>query len=211
MPFIKVPNGSIFYKDSPASDPPSSKATLILHHGLGSTHSYHQPVVSALTAAPYNFRCVSYDAISCGISSLSDGPQSIETVAEDVIAVMDGLRIPKAVFVGHSFAGIVAAHLAVTKSDRIMASVMLGPVLPSENVASTFEARVRTIEESESFEERVLSRNLLMHFSRGYGGHGGNDTYRCNWLEIHGASTCFHKATVAVTESKRSTLSYLSH
>ena len=148
MPFLKIPSGSVFYKDSPASEPSSSTATLVLHHGLGSTHNYHQSIVPALTAAPYNFRCITYDAISCGISSLSEGPQSIETVAEDVIAVMDNLRVQKAVFVGHSFAAIVAAHLAATNSDRIIAAVMLGPVLPSGDVAKVFEGRIQTIKES---------------------------------------------------------------
>jgi len=162
MPFLSIPSGRIFYKATQASSPNSSKATLILHHGLGSTHTYHQAIVPALTAAPYNFRCITYDAISCGLSDLAKGPQSIETVSQDVIDVLDALKIEKAVFVGHSFAGIVAAHLAATTKDRILAAVMLGPVLPSEDVAKLFEARVKTIEESERQPEMSARQDICL-------------------------------------------------
>ena len=148
MPFLSIPSGQVFYKDTPAADPSSSKATLLLHHGLGSTHNYYQSIVPALTSQPNNLRCISYDCISCGLSSLATDGQSIETVAKDAIDVLDALKVEKAVFVGHSFAGIVAAHLGATKPDRVLASVMLGPVLPNGDVAKLFEARVKTVEES---------------------------------------------------------------
>ena len=149
MPFLEIPSGRVFYKDSPASDPSSSKATLVLQHGLGSTHNWYQSIVPALTAAPYNYRCVAYDAIGSGISSSPEGAQTIETVAEDVIAVMDNLKIQKAVFAGHSFGGIVAAHLAIIKADRIVAAIMLGPVLPGgDEFTKAFETRIQTVKES---------------------------------------------------------------
>lgn len=148
MPFLSIPSGQVFYKDTPAADPSSSKATLLLHHGLGSTHNYYQSIVPALTSQLNNFRCISYDCISCGLSGLATEDQSIETVAKDAIDVLDALKVEKAVFVGHSFAGVVAAHLGATKPDRVLASVMLGPVLPSGDVAKVFEARVKTVEES---------------------------------------------------------------
>ncbi|CAF9905143.1 MAG: hypothetical protein HETSPECPRED_004891 [Heterodermia speciosa] len=147
MPLISIPSGRTFYKDTPASDPSSSRGTLLLHHGLGSTHTYYQSIVPALTSPSYNFRCITYDCISCGLSSIATEAQSIESVAKDAIDLLDALKIEKAVFVGHSFAGVVAAHLAATKSDRIQATVMLGPVLPSGDVAKVFEARIKTIEE----------------------------------------------------------------
>ena len=148
MPFVEIPSGRVFYKDNAASDPSACAATLLLHHGLGSTHSYHQSIVPALTSAPYNYRCITYDCISSGLSDLATEPQSIDTVAKDAVDVLDALKIGKAVFVGHSFAGIVAPLLAATKPDRILAAVMLGPVLPSGDVMKIFEARVIAIEES---------------------------------------------------------------
>ncbi|KAL8782567.1 MAG: hypothetical protein Q9195_009625 [Heterodermia aff. obscurata] len=87
-------------------------------------------------------------SLFCGLSSIATEDQSIESVAKDAIDLLDALKIEKAVFVGHSFAGVVAAHLAATSADRIQATVMLGPVLPSGDVAKLFEARIKIIEES---------------------------------------------------------------
>lgn len=162
MPFLSIPSGRIFYKATQAVSPNSSNATLLLHHGLGSTHNYHQVIAPALAAAPYNLHCITYDAISCGLSDLAKGSQSIETVAQDAIDVLDALKIEKAIFVGHSFAGVVAAQLAATAKKRISAAVMLGPVLPSEDVAKVFEARVKTIEESEQSPQNLALQNLCL-------------------------------------------------
>lgn len=148
MPYLTIPSGRIFYRDTLPSFPRQNNITLLLHHGLGSTHNYHQTIVPALVSEPYNFRCITYDAISCGLSDLAKSAQSIETVAQDAIDVLDALKVEKVVFVGHSFAGIVAPHLAAMRPDRIVAAVLLGPVLPSGEVEKLFEARVQSIEES---------------------------------------------------------------
>lgn len=42
--------------------------------------------------------------------------------------------------------GIVAAHLAATKSDRILASIWIGPVYPGQNLAGVFDARIQLVE-----------------------------------------------------------------
>ena len=168
MPSISIPSGRIFYKDTPASDPSSTRATLLLHHGLGSTHTYYQSIVPALTSQPHNFRCITYDCISCGLSSIATEDQSIESVAKDAIDLLDALKVEKAVFVGHSFAGVVAAHLAATKADRIQATVMLGPVLPSGDVAKIFEARVQIIEESKCLvDPRVFGLKAYLERTEG--------------------------------------------
>ena len=204
MPFISIPSGRTFYKDAPASDPSSSKVTLLLHHGLGSTHNYYQSIVPALTSPPHNFRCIAYDCISCGLSSIATGEQSIESVAKDAIDLLDALEVEKAVFVGHSFAGVVAAHLAATKADRIQATVMLGPVLPSGDVAKTFEARVKTIEESKCLVDfLVLLFESLLSYYRGYGSHGRHDTHRCNRFKFHSSPARLHKTIAPCAESKR--------
>ena len=168
MPFISIPGGKTFYKDAPASDPGSTRATLLLHHGLGSTHNYYQSIVPALTSPPYNFRCIAFDCISSGLSSIATEDQSIESVAKDAIDLLDALKVEKAVFVGHSFAGVVAAHLAATRADRIQATVMLGPVLPSGDVAKIFEARVKIVGESKCLVDlRIVGMKAYLERAEG--------------------------------------------
>jgi len=73
--------------------------------------------------------------------------QSIDTLSSDIIALMDTLSVEKAVVVGHSMGGIVAANLAATHGDRIVASVWIGPVYPSSAVAEVFAKRIEVVEE----------------------------------------------------------------
>lgn len=147
MPYLTIPHGRIFYTDFPPRDSPS-RATLLLHHGLGSTHAFYRSITPTLTSSPHNFRCITYDTISSGLSDLPSEPQSIQGLAQDAIEVLNALDVrEKAVFVGHSMGGVVASEIAATKGDRIKGSVMLGPPLPSPTVKRTFEGRVKTVEE----------------------------------------------------------------
>ena len=63
-----------------------------------------------------------------------------------MIDVLAALKIEKAVLVGHSFGGIVAAHLAATKSNVIIAAILIGPVLPNPNLEKVFGGRAQTVE-----------------------------------------------------------------
>jgi pimeloyl-ACP methyl ester carboxylesterase len=41
---------------------------------------------------------------------------------------------------------IVGAHLAATRSDRVVAAILIGPVYPNEGVVPVFEKRIHTVE-----------------------------------------------------------------
>lgn len=79
-----------------------------------------------------------------------------------MIDVLDALKIEKALFVGHGFAGVVVAHSVAKEKEKFSAAVMLGPVLPSEDVAKLFEARVKMIEENEQPPERLALQKPLL-------------------------------------------------
>ncbi|KAL6715223.1 hypothetical protein ACLMJK_007487 [Lecanora helva] len=150
MPYATIPSGKVFYSDLPSSISPP-RATLLLHHGLGSTHAFYRPIIPFLTSAPYNYRCITYDAISCGLSAIATTPQSIHTLAQDAMDLLDALGVleeENVVFVGHSIAGVVAAELAATRgAEQFAGVVMLGPVLPGgETIRETFSTRIKTVE-----------------------------------------------------------------
>jgi pimeloyl-ACP methyl ester carboxylesterase len=73
--------------------------------------------------------------------------QNIDTLSTDVINLMNELQIEKAIVVGHSMGGIVAANLAAEHGDRIVASVWIGPVYPSAGVSEVFDKRIQMVEE----------------------------------------------------------------
>jgi pimeloyl-ACP methyl ester carboxylesterase len=93
-----------------------------------------------------HFRCIVFDNTGAGRSSYTQLEQNIASLSEDVLGILDALHIDKAVLVGHSMGGIIATNLAATRNDRIVASVWIGPVYPSENVAKVFEKRIKTVE-----------------------------------------------------------------
>lgn len=146
MPFLNIGYKRLHYTDYPATDGSSSspRETIILHHGLGSSQNFYAPIVPALTAA--GFRVVTFDATGAGRSPYTQIEQSVAMLAGDVLSVLDALSIPKAVVGGHSMGGMIAAHLAATASDRVVAAVLIGPVYPSAGVAAVFAKRIETVE-----------------------------------------------------------------
>jgi pimeloyl-ACP methyl ester carboxylesterase len=113
-------------------------------HGLGSSQDYYVPLVPNFLKN--DFRCIVFDNTGAGRSSYTQIEQSIASLSEDVIGILDALNVDKAILVGHSMGGIIAANLTATRNDRIVASVWIGPVYPSENVAKVFEKRIETVE-----------------------------------------------------------------
>ena len=61
-----------------------------------------------------------------GESTAPPGPYARRDLADDVIAVLDRLRIERAVLIGHSMGAIVAMETAVAAPQRVRALVLIG-------------------------------------------------------------------------------------
>ncbi|KAI4914815.1 hypothetical protein J4E90_004849 [Alternaria incomplexa] len=142
MPFLHVGYKRFHYTDLKPQDG-KTRETLIFMHGLGSSQNYYQPVTLSLVAN--GFRCITFDNTGAGRSTYTFVEQSIETLGEDVIGILDALNVDKAVFVGHSMGGIVGAHLAAERSDRIVAAILIGPVYPNPEAGPRFHERIETV------------------------------------------------------------------
>ncbi|KAF2268591.1 3-oxoadipate enol-lactone hydrolase [Lojkania enalia] len=143
MPFLQIGAKRIHYTDlKPERN--EIRETFIFHHGLGSSQDYYQAI--ALGLQKHHFRCITFDATGSGRSSYTQIEQSIESLSADVIAILDALGVSKAVVVGHSMGGIVAANLAAERNDRVVAAIFIGPVYPNKSVVSVFEKRIQTVE-----------------------------------------------------------------
>ncbi|OCL11558.1 3-oxoadipate enol-lactone hydrolase [Glonium stellatum] len=143
MPFQQLGYKRLHYTDSkPEGD--AVRETFILTHGLGSSQNYYGAIVEGLIH--HHFRCITFDTTGAGRSPYTQIEQSIESLSNDIIGLMDALEVPKAVVVGHSMGGIVAANLAAERNDRVVAAIMIGPVYPSDSVAKIFEKRIQVVE-----------------------------------------------------------------
>ncbi|KAF2115167.1 Alpha/Beta hydrolase protein [Lophiotrema nucula] len=145
MPFLQLGYKKIHYTDLKPEVESAPRETFIFVHGLGSSQDYYQAV--ALGLQHHKFRCITFDTTGAGRSPYTQVEQSIESISDDVIGIMDALQVSKAIVVGHSMGGIVAAHLAAERSDRVVAAVLIGPVYPSDSAGPVFEKRIETVEQ----------------------------------------------------------------
>lgn len=89
------------------------RPAVILIHGAGGNHLYWPPEIRRLK----NQRIYSIDLPGHGKSE-GIGRQSIAEYGTSILSFMDALKIPKAVFVGHSMGGAIAQWLAMHHPKR---------------------------------------------------------------------------------------------
>lgn len=147
MPFAKIDSKELHYTDSQTASG-HSPLTLIFIHGLGSTQNYYQPILPYLSA----YRCITFDNYGAGRSRYYSEllPEtSVESIGQDVIGLMDHLKVEKAVIVGYSMGGMLPSHLASHKKfgSRVVAGICIGPVNPNPAAAEIFKKRVVTVRE----------------------------------------------------------------
>lgn len=146
MPYITVNNHKLHYSDThvsgtlPAADGKSQ--TIIFVHGLGSSQNYYFPIVPYLET---NYRCITVDTYGSGRSTYTGGEVSIDSIAADVLGVLDALGLKEAVVVGHSMGGVVATQLGSTHHDRIRGVVAIGPTHPTDKLVGVMAQRAETV------------------------------------------------------------------
>ncbi|WP_077145934.1 pyrimidine utilization protein D [Sphingopyxis sp. KK2] len=95
----------------------SQSLPLILSAGLGGSGQYWRSNIEALAV---NYRVILYDHRGTGRSSRDlDGVVSVDSLADDLIALMDGLGIRRANFIGHAAGGVAALALALKAPERV--------------------------------------------------------------------------------------------
>ena len=146
MPYIQaLPDQPLFHYHITTPSNPDSLPPLILIHGLGSSQNFYQPSLPSLS----DYRCISLDLPGSARSPLPlKTPLSIPFLASSIVGLLDALNIPKAVFVGHSVGGLIAATIAADPryKDRVVGLVGIGAVLPGDDVKEVFEKRKATVE-----------------------------------------------------------------
>ena len=110
-----VNSGRLSYDDQ------GSGPAVILLHGYPLCRAMWQPQVKALSAAGY--RVIAPDLRGFGNSPLVQDSVSMDTYADDVIALMDDLGLGRAVVVGMSMGGYVLFNLLERYPQRLAGAV----------------------------------------------------------------------------------------
>lgn len=89
---------------------------VVLVHGLGYARWGWEPVLDQLAA---RYRLVLIDNRGIGESDVPRGPYDTETMAGDVLAVLDALGLDRIHLIGTSLGGMIAQRIAVRAPERI--------------------------------------------------------------------------------------------
>jgi len=96
---------------------------IVLIHGVTSSLAmWYNGVLPALTPT---HRVTAFDLRGHGLTTLTENGYSSAAMAQDLIAVLEGLEIENTIVVGHSFGGVIGLHAALERPDRIKGVVML--------------------------------------------------------------------------------------
>lgn len=124
---------TIYARDYPPLLPETGLPVICLH---GLTRNSRDFEVIAPRIAALGRRVIAADMRGRGKSANDPDPAHYvpAVYAQDVLALMDKLAIPKAVFVGTSMGGLITMVISALAPDRVVASV-LNDVGPKLNVA----------------------------------------------------------------------------
>jgi len=94
---------------------------VVLIHGAGGTYLNWSSEVRRLPG----YRTYAIDLPGHG-KSAGCGLQSVSAYAEAVLAWLDAVDLPRAVFIGHSMGGAIAQHLALHNADQVLGLGLVG-------------------------------------------------------------------------------------
>jgi 3-oxoadipate enol-lactonase len=100
---------------------PESAPVLMLSNSLGTTHAMWQP---QLEAFKQHFRLVRFDRRGHGGSGAPKGPYTMEALARDALAVLDGLGLKKVNWCGLSMGGMEGMWLGANAPERFERMVL---------------------------------------------------------------------------------------
>lgn len=112
---------------------------LLLVSGLGGNAAFWTSIAETLGRS---FRVIRFDQRGIGASTRGSDACSIESLAQDCVAVLDEAGIDRAVVLGHSTGGCIAQSLGRLAPERIEGLILSGSWLrPSRYMGAYFGAR----------------------------------------------------------------------
>ena len=110
MPKAKLGDAEIYYEEHGSGEP------LLLVSGLGGVASYWKPNLASLAA---KYRVIVHDHRGAGQSTHAKIRYSVDQMTDDLVRLMDHLKIDRAHLVGHSTGGAIGQTLAIRSPERL--------------------------------------------------------------------------------------------
>jgi len=124
---IKTNTVEINYELSGKEDSP----VVVLSHSLASSLLMWNPQRDVLNS---HFQVLRYDMRGHGKSDITSGPYTLELLADDVIGLLDVLKIDRVHYVGLSIGGMIGQSLALNHAHRLRSLALCdtAAIVPSE-------------------------------------------------------------------------------
>jgi 3-oxoadipate enol-lactonase len=174
MSFIEVNDAALRYELSG-----SGERAVVLIHEMGGTLESWDGVAPVLAK---HRRVLRYDTRGAGLSQKVRGALSIDTMTDDLVALMDAAGFNTAALAGVAVGGAIALHAAVRHPARVTAVVATSPaVAVSADRRAAVQARVDRIE------REGMGSAVEDSFASGYptelrGDMARYATFRARWL-----------------------------
>jgi 3-oxoadipate enol-lactonase len=104
-----------------ATEGPRTGTPVVFIHGFPFSREMWTPQVEAVRSSCY---AVTYDVRGHGGSDVGDGQYSVEYFVDDLIALLDHLKISRAVLVGLSMGGYIALRAVERHPERVRGLVL---------------------------------------------------------------------------------------
>ncbi len=158
MPAIPIGTITLYYESHGKGEP------LVLLPDLG------YDVTSLWAQVPrlsQDFRCIAIDNRGVGRSSKPSSPYTMKLLADDVINVLDHIRVDRAHFFGVSMGGAIAQEVAISYPDRVSRMALLASWPRADRYLTSLFELFRDVKRSVdplTFEREVA----LWSFTRDY-------------------------------------------
>ena len=147
---------------------PDSGQVVAFSHSLAADLGMWAEQVPALTAAGY--RALRIDLRGHGGSGAPPAPYTIDELADDVIAVLDGLGIDRCHFVGLSIGGMIGQSLGLRHAGRMQSLMLCDTQTQSPADAATrWGPRIQAVTKAGSLEpiaDETIGRWLTQDYKK---------------------------------------------
>lgn len=117
MPYLEVNGANLYYEEHGVG-----RETILFSHGLlWSGRMFSEQI----TVLKNQYRCVTFDFRGQGKSEVTRSGYDIESLYEDVVALIERLRCAPCHFVGLSMGGFIGLRLAIRRPDLLKSLILI--------------------------------------------------------------------------------------
>ncbi|MBM3514122.1 MAG: alpha/beta hydrolase [Alphaproteobacteria bacterium] len=134
--YVAAPLGQLHYRDVG----PRDKVPLILLHQSPMSMIQWGDVQNELVAMGH--RVITVDTPGNGLSDIPAKQPTIEDLADNLVALLDHLKLPKVIMGGHHTGAQIATAFTARHPDRVTAVVLHGAAMFSDEELANLQARI---------------------------------------------------------------------